>query len=50
MFTPGVAQNYLPDQQPEHEAGRAGDRERDAAQREALYFAKSEPATGGGQW
>jgi len=55
MLTPGMAQKYLPDQKTEHKAGRAGKRDRDAAQRETLDLpeydrAKNGPAIGGGQW
>ena len=50
MFAPRVAQDYLPDQEAEQEAGRAGKRDSNAAQRETLYLAEYGPAIGGGQW
>jgi hypothetical protein len=55
MLTPGMAKEHLPDQKAEHEAGRTGKRDSDAAQRETLNFPEYDRAEnglsiGGGQW
>jgi hypothetical protein len=49
MFPPDMAQDDLPDQEAEQEAGRTGKHDSDAAQRETLDLAENGPSIGVGQ-